>query len=99
MSLSSRVQIVDGVPQIEQVVIRKIGGHRGRVQTAKTLANNKRGHPFSISWDTDLNGAMVTFGTNGTFFDPVNFLDFQRIRNAANPLRQWNILHGHKVRA
>ncbi len=77
-----------------QFVMRKASPRRGRPNTSYVLGQNQHGKPFEIVWDATIPAAIGTF--NGKSYQLPDWCDlqtYQRIANASNPLREWNVVY------
>jgi hypothetical protein len=69
-------------------------GMRGKPNRGITSINNRRGHPFSITWSVGKGIAQGTFGLTGTYEIPwLTFAQFQLIVNSSNPLRTYALFY------
>jgi hypothetical protein len=82
-----------------QIRYQKQPTERGKKNTGYVLAQAQRGKPFSGSWNVGLNYPFFTFGASGTYPRPdCNWQTFQRIVNAADPLRTYNMIFNPKTK-
>lgn len=81
-----------------QIRYQKQPTQRGKHNTGYVLAQAQRGKPFVASWNVGLNCGQFSFGGSPPYVRPdCDWITFQRVRDAADPLRTYNAIFNPKT--